>query len=135
MGERDEDALRKRIEAIPQKERQISWSKALFGTFSDEEMAESDRRVAYGAQVLEQALARTPWLAGDDYSLADIGAFCHCYMVPLRPDAPINDADTPHVMEWLRRIRERPAVEETWKMGRMWNLDRIAHLVRTTEPG
>ena len=135
VGERDEDALRKRIEAIPQKERQISWSKALFGTFSDEEMAESDRRVAYGAQVLEQALARTPWLAGDDYSLADIAAFCHCYMVPLRPDAPINDADTPHVMEWLRRIRERPAVEETWKMGRMWNLNRIAHLVRTTEPG
>ena len=134
VGERDEDALRKRIEAIPQKERQISWSKALFGTFSAEEMAESDRRVAYGAQVLEQALARTPWLAGEDYSLADIATFCHCYMVPLRPDAPINDADTPHVMEWLRRIRERPAVEETWKMGRMWNLDRIAHLTRSAAP-
>ncbi len=130
VGERDEDALRRRIAAIPQKERQVSWSKALFGTFSDEEMAESDRRVAYGARVLEQALSRSPWLAGEAYSLADVATFCHCYMVPLRPDAPINDADTPHVMEWLRRIRERPAVEETWKMGRMWNLDRIAHLKR-----
>jgi len=130
VGERDEEALRKRIEAIPQKERQVSWSKALFGTFSPEEMAESDRRVGYGAQVLEKALSRSPYLAGEDYSLADIAAFCHCYMVPLRPNSPMNDAETPHVMEWLRTIRGRPAVEETWKMGRMWNLNRLEHLKR-----
>ncbi len=130
VGERDEEALRRRIAAIPQKERQVSWSKALFGTFSPEEMAESDRRVTYGAGVLEAALSRSAWLAGETYSLADIAAFCHCYMVPLRPNAPMNDADTPHVMEWLRRIYERPATHETWKMGRMWNLNRIAHLKR-----
>lgn len=130
VEDRDDEALRKRIEAIPQKERQISWSKALFGTFSPEEMAESDRRVAYGAQVLEAALSRSPWLAGEDYSLADMAAFCHCYMVPLRPEPAINDRDTPHVMEWLRRIYERPATKETWKLGRRWNLDRIAHLKR-----
>jgi GST-like protein len=128
VGERDEEALKKRIEAIPQKERQVSWSKALFGTFSPEEMAESDRRVGYGAWVLERALSRSPWLAGESYSLADMAAFCHCYMVPLRPNPAINDADTPHVMDWLRRIAARPAVAETWKMGRMWNLNRIAHL-------
>ena len=129
VGERDEEALRRRIEAIPQKERQVSWSKALFGTFSPEEMAESDRRVAYGAGVLEQALGRSEWLAGDSYSLADMAVFCHCYMVPARPNAPVNDVETPRLMAWLRKIAARPAVIETWKMGRMWNLNRLAHLL------
>lgn len=127
VGE-DEETLRKRIEAIPQKERQVSWSKALFSSFSPEEMAESDRRVGYGTGVLERALERGPWLAGEAYSLADIAMFCHCYMVPLRPDTPMDDEKSPQVMDWLRRIAVRPAVTETWKMGRMWNLGRLAHL-------
>ena len=45
--------LKARIERIPLKERRIAWSKAIYGTFSPEEMAESARRIAIGAAEVE----------------------------------------------------------------------------------
>lgn len=124
------EEIEKRIAAIPQKERQVSWSKAIFGTFTEEEMADSHRRVAHAAQVMEKALSRSRWLAGETYSLADMTAFCQCYGVPLREGSPVNDRDTPRTMEWLRAIAERPATRTTWAMGRTWALERLAHLAR-----
>jgi GSH-dependent disulfide-bond oxidoreductase len=120
--------IQKRLSAIPQKERQTAWSKAIYGSFSKEEMAESVRKVTYGATLIECALQQNEWLAGPTYSLADIAAFCHCYMLPLRDHSPINVDATPRTMQWLRAIAVRPATVATWKLGRMWNLDRIAHL-------
>ena len=51
-----------------------------------------------------------PWLAGPDYSIADIDAYA--LVDPLRDLAPevVNDAQTPRLMDWLGRIAERPAV-------------------------
>jgi GST-like protein len=57
--------------------------------------------------VLERRLAATPYLAGNDYSIADIA------------NAPwllgyerlgIDAATIPHVVSWLDRIKARPAV-------------------------
>lgn len=122
--------IERRIAAIPQKERQVSWRKALFGTFSEEEMADSHRRVAHAARVVEKGLGRSRWIAGDSYSLADMTLFCQAYGVPLRADSPVNDRDTPRTMEWLRTIAERPATRATWAMGRAWRTERLAHLDR-----
>lgn len=124
------EEIDKRIAAIPQKERQVSWSKAIYGTFSAEEMADSQRRVVHAAQVVERALARGSWIAGPGYSLADMTLFCHFYSVPLREGSPVNDRDTPRTMEWLRRIAARPATQATWNLGRAWKAERLAHLSR-----
>ena len=132
-ADRDEaetERLKTRIAAIPQKERQVSWSKAIFGTFSDAELAESERKTVFGAGVLEQALGRTEWLAGDSFSLADINAFNLCYFMPMRPDGLVSDATTPRTMEWLRRINERPATRKAWELGRNFKADRLTHLER-----
>ena len=43
---KDPEVLKQKIEAIPLKERRIAWTKAIYGTFSEEELAESRRRVA-----------------------------------------------------------------------------------------
>ncbi|HLY53902.1 MAG TPA: glutathione S-transferase family protein [Stellaceae bacterium] len=127
---RDPDELKRKIEAIPLKERRIAWSKAIYNTFGDEEMAESRRRVAEGAKLMEQQLERHAWLAGDSYSLADINAFNLAYFMPAQPNPVVSDEKTPRTMEWLRKIYERPATKAAWALGRTMGLQRLRHLER-----
>lgn len=128
---RDPQELQAAIDRIPLKERRIAWSKAIYNTFSAEELAESRRRAKHGTLQLEAALGRHPWLAGASYSLADINAFNVAYAVPLSLPEVANDTNTPHLLEWLRKIYERPATQATWAMGRTPLAERVAYLRRT----
>jgi glutathione S-transferase/GST-like protein len=80
--------------------------------------------------MLEEALSKRKWLAGDSYSLADINVFNSTYGLPLGQPDLANDEKTPHIMEWLRTIYERPAVKETWTMGRTDMVKRVKLLER-----
>ena len=90
----------------------------MFNEFSEAELAESKRRVLFSTVVLEQHLSRCPWIAGESYSLGDINGFNLGYALPLSQPDHCNDTKTPHIMEWLRKIYERPAARETWAKGR-----------------
>ncbi|MFO1400894.1 MAG: glutathione S-transferase family protein [Steroidobacteraceae bacterium] len=127
---RDPGQLKAAIERIPLKERRIAWSKAIYGSFSPEELAESRRRVAFGVAQLEAALARRPWLAGGSYSLADMNGFNNAFGLPLTLPEACNDQATPHILEWLRKIYERPATQRIWAMGRTSLAARVAYLRR-----
>jgi GST-like protein len=130
VRDRDPAELKAAIDRIPMKERRIAWSKAIYNTFSPEELAESRRRVSIGVRMLEEALARHEWIAGETYSLADINGFNLGYALPLSQPTLANDQATPHIMEWLRRIYERPAAKATWGMGRSAMAERVAYLKR-----
>jgi glutathione S-transferase/GST-like protein len=127
---RDPGDLTAAIERIPLQERRIAWSKALFGTFSQQELAESGARIALGMGEVETALAQRPWLAGASYSLADIAGWNMLFGMPsMLPDL-VNDARTPHTMEWLRKLYERPAVRAMAAYGRTEIMKRLASLER-----
>ena len=128
VRERDPDELKRAIERIPLKERRIAWSKAIYNTFSEEELAESRRRIFVGTHALEEALSQRPWVAGDTYSLADINGFNLGYALPLAQPQVCNDEATPHIMAWLRRIYARPAAKATWAMGRTRMAERVSYL-------
>lgn len=128
VRQRDPEALKAAIDRIPLKERRIAWSKAIYNTFSPEELAESRRRATAATLEVEQALSQRPWLAGDHYSLADINGFNLGYALPLSLPDVANDERTPALMAWLRRIYARPATQETWAMGRTPMADRVAYL-------
>jgi GST-like protein len=113
VRQRDPAELKARIERIPLKERRIAWSKAIYGTFSPEEMAESARRIAL----------RTD-------SIADIAGFNMLAGLPAMRAEVANDEKTPHLMEWLRKINERPAVGKCLQLGRTELMRRYAHLAR-----
>ena len=130
MRQRDPEELRARIERIPLKERRIAWSKAIYGTFAPEEMAESGRRIAEGVGHLEAALVERAWVAGNSYSIADIAGFNMLAGLPLMNAQVANDTVTPHLMEWLRKINERPAVRRSFALGRTELVRRYAHLER-----
>jgi len=130
VRQRDPEELKARIERIPLKERRIAWSKAIYGTFSPEEMAESGRRIAFGVGHLEAALSERPWVAGSSYSISDMIGFNMLAGLPVMNAEVANDEKTPHLMEWLRKINERPATRKSLELGRTEMMRRYVHLAR-----
>jgi GST-like protein len=64
-------------------------------------------------RVLDTQLAKTPYLAGNDYTIADIASF------PWTRSADkqgIDWADYPNAKRWFDEINERPAVQRGVKI-------------------
>ncbi len=58
---------------------------------------------------VEDQLGRTPWLAGDMFTLADINFFSHCGMMIARLFPEIGTPERcPRLLAWADRIRARP---------------------------
>lgn len=125
---KDPDELRSAIDRIPMPERRVAWRKAIYGTFGEDEMKESQRRVAVGIRMLEEALSRREWLASDQYGLADINGFNLAYALPLSQPLLSNDELTPNILRWLRAIYARPATKACWAMGKTDMVKRVAIL-------
>ncbi|MEO5598195.1 MAG: glutathione S-transferase family protein [Novosphingobium sp.] len=113
------------IARIPLPERQLAWRKAVYGLFSEAEMAESGRRIGLGIRMLEEQLGKREWLASDQYSLADVNGFNLAYSMPLSQPQRSNDDVTPNIMRWLRAIYRRPATRECWRLGRTAMASRV----------
>jgi len=136
VRDKDPKELQAAIERIPLPERRVAWRKAISGQFGAEELEESRRRVALGIRMLEEELARRPWLASDQYSLADINGFNLAYALPVVWPELSNDELTPHILRWLRTIYARPATKACWAMGRTSMAKRVAILEQPhTTPG
>jgi glutathione S-transferase len=112
MGERSRDEVEALLKRVPTDERRRAWKRAYERVVPEAELAESRRRNEVGAARMEAALATSPWLAGDDYSLADINMFNFFSWMPrFQPDL-VNAEKTPHAMAWLDRMEARPAVQQ-----------------------
>jgi len=72
-------------------------------------IAASAVRCARQMAILEDALARSPWLSGDDFGVGDIpmGVYTHTWF-----SLAIERPSLPHVEDWYARIRERPGYAE-----------------------
>lgn len=59
--------------------------------------------------IVNAALAQTPWLSGDAFGIGDIpmGVYAHTYFTLAMDRPPL-----PHVRRWYDRLRERPAYAE-----------------------
>ncbi|MGA2190389.1 MAG: glutathione S-transferase family protein [Steroidobacteraceae bacterium] len=125
---KDPQELKAAIERIPLPERRVAWRKAIYGLFGEEEMKESQRRVAAGIRMLEEALGKREWLATDRYSLADVNGFNLAFALPLSQPTLSNDEVTPNILRWLRAIYARPATKACWALGRTPLAKRIAIL-------
>lgn len=60
--------------------------------------------------VAERRLAQSPWLAGEDYSIADIATFP--WMGRYAKTLGIDLTDRPAVRDWIARIEARPACQQ-----------------------
>lgn len=112
LRSREQGQLRARIERIEPQERRAAWLAVIDGSFDEPTLARVRERLGMPVRRIEDTLAKGPWLAGEAYSIADIDAFALLAPLPdLAPDA-VSERATPRIMEFLRRMRERPAVKK-----------------------
>ena len=128
--ERDPRELERALESIPLPERRRTWSMLMFDRTPSQELAESNRRVLAAVDLYEGALAEQPYLAGNDYSLADINAMATLYALPLVRPEHISEEKTPHFMDWLRRCHARPAIKAAFALGNEWISGRVREMRR-----
>ncbi|HVS76830.1 MAG TPA: glutathione S-transferase family protein [Steroidobacteraceae bacterium] len=98
----------KRIEPV---ERRTAWEALLDGRYDERALEAIRERLAFSLQRVEKTLAHSRWLAGADYSVADIDAFAVIAPLPELAPAVLNASATPRIAEFLVRMYERPAVQ------------------------
>jgi glutathione S-transferase len=106
----------KLVARIPLYEQREKWRTARSG-FSESDLANATRKVEVAVDKVEQQLAKTPWLAGEMYSLADINFFAMCGMAVQRlfPEMGVEKR-APRLLEWVERVRARPGVKAALAM-------------------
>jgi len=97
-----------KVARIPLHEQRVKWRRARKG-FPQETLDEEMRKIDYSIKKLEARLAVSPWLAGPDYTLADICNFAIANGMQFGFPEFVNQQDTPRIMDWLARINARPA--------------------------
>jgi glutathione S-transferase len=110
--------LRARLERIEPQERRGAWLAVTDGSYSAAVLATVRVRLKFPVKRIEDALATAAWLTGPQYSIADIDAFAMLATLPdLAPDV-VNSRDTPRILEFLNRVRERAAVKAALALSR-----------------
>jgi glutathione S-transferase len=100
-----------KLAQIPVVEQQKKWRSARAG-FPKEVLAEEMRKIAFSVDRLERRLAESPWLAGEQYTLADVCNFAIANGMQHGFSELVNTQATPHLIAWIERINERPAAKE-----------------------
>ena len=104
----DDEAFEEKIKRIPIPEQQVKWRNARNG-FPKEVLEEEMRKVRVSIAKLEARLSESEWLAGPDYTLADICNFAIANGMQNGFSEIVNTQDTPHLVAWIQRINARPA--------------------------
>jgi glutathione S-transferase len=102
--------LAEKMKNIPSKERQEAWLRVARKPYTEEERAAARAKLVELLDRMEQTLSKTKWLAGDTYSIADIGVvpFVKRIEEEIAPDE-VTKARHPRVTEWWTAIQARPA--------------------------
>jgi glutathione S-transferase len=102
--------LAEKMKNIPSKERQEAWLRAARRPYTEEERATARGKLVEMLDRMEAMLAKSKWLAGERYSIADIGTvpFVKRIEEEIAPDQVTNEKH-PRVTAWWQTIQARPA--------------------------
>jgi glutathione S-transferase len=103
--------LAERLAKVPSKERREAWLRTARQPYTEDERGEARDKLKVGLlDRMEDTLRQSAWLAGDRYSLADIGAvpFIKRIDEEIAPDE-MTPARHPKVAAWWAAIQARPA--------------------------
>ena len=106
-----------KVARIPVAEQRAKWRSARAG-FPKETLDEEMRKVRFSVDRLEARLAESPWLAGDDYTLADICNFAIANGMQFGFAEVVNTQATPNLVAWIERINARPAVQAMFALSK-----------------
>ena len=109
------------VERIPLQEQRDKWRSARSG-FSASDLANASRKIQTAVDKIENQLASTLWLAGDEYTLADINFYSIGGMSLSRlfPEMHV-ETRAPHLCSWIERIAARPGTKAACAMPNLTN--------------
>lgn len=112
----EDGEFEKMMERIPLPDQREKWKTARAG-FTEEQLNHATQKIEAAVAKVEEQLQRTTWLAGDDYTLADINFFCHCGMMVERmfPEMEIPNR-APYLVKWREAMLAREGVKEAMAM-------------------
>jgi glutathione S-transferase len=110
------DELDKVLERIPLQAQREKWATVAGDSFTEQQLAESRRRLGRSIEKMEQILGASTWLAGEAYSLADANTFSMVSGVERLHPEILSDKKTPLTRAWLERMRARPGVQAALAM-------------------
>lgn len=103
--------LAEKLANVPSKERREAWLRTARKPYTEEERGEARAKLKTSLlDRMEDTLGRSAWLAGERYSLADIGAvpFIKRIEEEIAPDEMTAERH-PKVVAWWEAIQARPA--------------------------
>ena len=113
-----EEEFEEKLKRIPLKEQQDKWRAAATHTFPQEQLDDCWRRVEVSVQKIEKSLEQNEWVAGAEYSLADISVLSVMAPMPMFYTDTVNQAKSPRCLDWHARMLARPAVQEMYAMAK-----------------
>ena len=99
------------VKQIPIFEQQVKWRRAREG-FPQETLDEEMRKIAFSVARLEARLAESAWLAGPDFTLADVCNFAIANTMEVNYADLVNETATPHLLAWIKAINARPGAQK-----------------------
>jgi len=101
----------KLLENIPLPDQRKKWMTARSG-FSEADLANATAKIEYAIDKIEKQLGTSKWIAGDDFTLADINFYAMCGMMVERMFPEMEVAKrAPHLIDWRDRMNARPGVQ------------------------
>ena len=100
--------IEKLAQKMPNRETAARWVKAVKQGFSEAEISASMDRLARTLDRMERALAEGPWLAGEEYSLADVDMAPFVHRIAALGGGEMIEARA-RVTGWYGRLRSREA--------------------------
>jgi glutathione S-transferase len=97
---------------VPLPDQRKKWTTARSG-FEQKDLDNATDKIEYALNKVERQLGETAYLAGDQYTLADINFYSHCGMSANRmfPNLTVDER-FPNIVRWRESISDRSAVQE-----------------------
>ena len=110
------DELDEVLARIPLKEQRDKWATIAGESFTPAQLDESRRKIGVSIERLEKRLQQSDWIAGPEYSLADVNSYSMVAGVPRFFPELMNQQLAPRSVDWLQRMNARPAVKAALAM-------------------
>jgi len=105
-----------KVARIPLKEQQDKWRASSKQAYTREQLDNWARQVRTSIEKMEKQLERTEWMAGADFTLADVSCYAVCGAFPRFAPHRMNTEDTPKLMDWHTRMGARAGVQAALAM-------------------
>ena len=101
--------VERRLRAIPVPDRREDWRRMAREPFSESDIAHAISNIRRTLDRMEHDLAAGPWLAGGNFSLADIHMSPYIVRIGEHAGRGIHLDDYPRCRDWWERLTSRPA--------------------------